>query len=514
MLLLYSFLLVFKRQNKIMFHSRSVSLILLATIAVTSPTIASAQGSVRKVRLSADASNKKLQSKSRTEHNESPSSSSPDDNSHSKGLFETIFGSRNSSEDTNRQLSTSMHYNQMGTDLNGQSADDGIGQTTAISKDGLRMAVSCPTAAAGKGATMVRDWDAVLGQWTQVGQMIMGNIPNMGLGYSLDMNEDGSKIILGAPEAHSDDGIVYVYELVGNVWQVVGGAPIAPDESDGQAGVSVTMSATGDRVAVGAPRTNAYNGRVSVYELDESGQWARVGQHLDSSEFMAYSGGSISMDASGNRLVIGARLGGYYMGYVKVYDYDTPSSQWVQIGYINGEDYYDRFGSDVDISEDGTRIVVGAFTSDGQAAQIHDAGEFSVFKYDASSSGGWSLLGQQVVGDATMDKLGDSVAISGDGSHVAISSPGNDGVWENAGKVVVYKYSAAEDAWVKEGSDIHGECPGDSFGEGGGAVALDRTGSHLAVGSQRGGYYTGMTRVYELLTGPGDGTNGSINECN
>jgi len=339
----------------------------------------------------------------------------------------------------------------------------------------------------------------------------MGTSANMGLGYSIDMNEDGSKIILGAPEADSDDGIVYVYELVGNVWQVVG-APITPDSSAGQAGVSVTMSATGDRVAVGAPRTNGYNGRVSVYELDGNGKWARVGQHLDSQEFMAYSGASISMDASGNRLVIGARLGGYYMGYVSIFDYDSSTSQWVQNGYINGEDYYDRFGSDVDVSEDGTRIVVGAFTSDGQAAQIHDAGEFSVFKYDGAGS--WSPLGQQVVGEAAMDKFGDSVAISGDGSHVAISSPGSDGVWEDGGKVIVYKYSAADDAWLKEGSDIHGECPGDNFGEGGGAVSLDRTGSHLAVGSQRGGYYAGMTRVYELLPGPGDGTNGSVNVCN
>lgn len=478
-----------------MFLSR-ISLVLLATIAAA-PT-ASAQG-IRKARKT-DATNKLL----------SKTVDAPQSSIHSsKSLLETIFGRRNSEDE--RQLSTSTHFYQMGDDLDGQVTDDGIGQNTAISKDGLRMAVACPSAASGKGLTMIRDWDAVLGQWIQVGQAIMGTSANMGLGYSIDMNEDGSKIILGAPEADSDDGIVYVYELVGNVWQVVG-APITPDSSAGQAGVSVTMSATGDRVAVGAPRTNGYNGRVSVYELDGNGKWARVGQHLDSQEFMAYSGASISMDASGNRLVIGARLGGYYMGYVSIFDYDSSTSQWVQNGYINGEDYYDRFGSDVDVSEDGTRIVVGAFTSDGQAAQIHDAGEFSVFKYDGAGS--WSPLGQQVVGEAAMDKFGDSVAISGDGSHVAISSPGSDGVWEDGGKVIVYKYSAADDAWLKEGSDIHGECPGDNFGEGGGAVSLDRTGSHLAVGSQRGGYYAGMTRVYELLPGPGDGTNGSVNVCN
>jgi hypothetical protein len=491
---LYYPTLSFLKTEKIMFLSR-ISLVLLAACA-TSP-ISSAQG-IRKAKHT-DASNN-LRSKT-ANASESPAVV------HTNSLFETIFG-RMISQD-NRQLSTSMHYNQLGDDIDGQTSDDGLDQVTAISKDGLRVAVACPAAASGNGVTMIRDWDPVLGEWTPVGQFIVGGA-GMRLGYSLDMNEDGTRIILGAPEKNSDDGIVYVYELVGNVWQVVGD-PITPDASDGQVGVSVTMNGTGDRVAVGAPRTNAYSGRVSVYELNGNGEWDRVGQHLDSAEAMAYSGSSVSMDASGNRLVIGARLGGYYMGYVAIYDYDSSTSQWVQNGYINGGDYYDRFGNDVDISEDGTRIVVGAFTSDGQGAQIHDAGEFRVFEYDGPGS--WSLLGQKVVGDASMDEFGDSVAISGDGSRVAISSPGSDGVWENAGKVIVYKYSAASNEWLKEGSDSHGECAGDNFGEGGGGVALDRTGSHLVVGSQRNTYYTGMTRVFELLPGAGDGTNGSTNVC-
>ena len=472
-----------------------ISLVLLATSATISP-FASAQG-LRK----SNISDSKLQISAEEAHAPVPV--------HKKSfpLLSSLFGTRDNKDD--RHLSTSIHYSQMGIDIDGQLTDDGLGKSVAMSKDGLRVAIAAPGGSSGRGVTRVLDWDATLEEWVQVGQDIEGPIVNFGLGWSLDMNEDGSRIVLGAPEANNDDGAIYAYELdVSNTWQILGSA-INPESAKGQAGVSVTMSADGDRVAFGAPRTNAYSGRVTAFQLVD-GQWVRLGQNIDCMEYSAYSGASIAMDADGKRLVIGGRLGSYYTGYVKVFDYDEDTSQWVLDGYISGKDYYDRFGSSVDISEDGNRIVVGAYTSDGQTAGRHDAGEFCIFEYDGNN---WHILGEQVVGAAQMDKFGESVSISGDGTHVAISSPGSDDNWENAGKVAVYKYSEADEAWLLQG-DIFGECTGDKFGEGGGAVALDRNGSHLAVGSQRGNYYAGMSRIYEALAGEGDGSNGgSTNNC-
>lgn len=252
------------------------------------------------------------------------------------------------------------------------------------------------------------------------------------------------------------------------------------------------MNNSGDRVAVGAPRTNSYMGRVTIYHLVD-GAWLRLGQHIDCMETSAYSGAAISMDGSGNRLVIGGRLGSYYFGFVKVYDYDVNTSQWVLNGHLEGEDYYDRFGSAVDICESGNRIVIGAYTSDGQSEGRHDAGEFYVVEYDGSA---WNTIGQKVVGTTEMDKSGESVSISGDGTHILISSPGSDDGLENAGKAVVYKYSEAEDLWVQQ-AEVSGGNVGDKFGEGGTAVALDRTGAHFAVGAMRGNYYAGMALVYK-----------------
>ena len=406
--------------------------------------------------------------------------------------------------------SGTVHYSQMGIDIDGQINDDALGKSVAISKDGFRVAIAAPGEQGGKGVTRAFGWDGNVQEWVQVGQDIVGASANDGLGWSMAMNENGSRIALGAPEANSDDGTMRVYELDNsNTWQLLGDEINPSVGSKGQIGVSVTMNASGDRVAFGAPRTNSYGGRVKVFQL-VGGQWIPMGQNIDSNEYYSYSGGSISMAADGKRIVIGSRLGDDYRGTVKVYDYDDIASQWQLNGSMNGLDYYDRFGGDVDISEDGTRIVVGAPTSDGQESGVYNAGEFQVFDYDGSN---WNRLGQKVIGATQMDKLGETVAISGDGTHIAVSSPESDDNGTNAGKVKVYKYSEEDQAWIPQGIEILGECAGYKLGEGGGSIALDRSGAHLAIGAERGNYYAGMSRVFETLAGEGDANNGSVNEC-
>lgn len=100
------------------------------------------------------------------------------------------------------------------------------------------------------------------------------------------------------------------------------------------------------------------------------------------------------------------------------------------------------------------------------------------------------------------------------GTHIAVSSPESDDNGSNSGKVEVYIFSEVDQIWVSRGIDIIGECKQDRFGEGGNAIAMDRFGTHLAIGAQRVNYYQGMARVYEVLPGVGDGLSGSINLCN
>ena len=127
--------------------------------------------------------------------------------------------------------------------------------------------------------------------------------------------------------------------------------------------------------------------------------------------------------------------------------HDFVGNVWVQASdTINGLDYYDRFGHDVDISDYGTRIVAGAFTSDGQDLNsTMDIGQATVFhQEDTSITAGWRQIGPITNGEQKSDKLGSSVTISGDGNVAAVGAPDNDYGGTSAGEVEMYQYIQAK----------------------------------------------------------------------
>ena len=68
------------------------------------------------------------------------------------------------------------------------------------------------------------------------------------------------------------------------------------------------------------------------------------------------------MSDDGTRVAIGATGNsgnGYYSGHVRVFDYD--GSAWVQVGEdIDGEADNDYSGTSLAMSDDGTRVAIGA----------------------------------------------------------------------------------------------------------------------------------------------------------
>ena len=59
----------------------------------------------------------------------------------------------------------------------------------------------------------------------------------------------------------------------------------------------------------------------------------------------------------------------------------------------------------------------------------------------------WTTVGSNILGEVAGDHLGHKVAISGDGSVIAVSAPDNDGNGGNSGEVYVYKNNGG--SWVK-----------------------------------------------------------------
>jgi len=174
---------------------------------------------------------------------------------------------------------------------------------------------------------------------------------------------------------------------------------------------------------------------------------------------------------------------------------------WNQAGSdLDGEAKGDQFGDVTAISDDGSRLIVGAFHNDGNG---RDAGHARVFEWNGND---WIQMGSDIDGGADRfdngDFLGYAVDISGDGSTIAVGSPRSDVTGSNAGLVRVLKWQ--DNSWVQVGDTIYGEEEGDFCGT---SISLSMNGNVVAVGSEYFGpgvspvTALGKVRVFEWSSG-------------
>lgn len=219
-----------------------------------------------------------------------------------------------------------------------------------------------------------------------------------------------------------------------------------------------------------------------------SGNWTQLGSDIDGTA--AAFGNAVAMSSNGTRFVAGDSLATTETGLVKVYEWS--GSSWSQVGSdIQGQYTYDRFGSAVAISSDGSRIVSGARYSDNGSGATADLGTVQVFDWSGSA---WSQVGATLVGEAAGDNFGQSVSISSNGSRIAVGAAGNDGAASGAGHVRVFSWSGS--AWSQLGADIDGQYASDASGT---AVAISGDGATVAIGApgnDGGGTDSGSVRVF------------------
>ena len=255
---------------------------------------------------------------------------------------------------------------------------------------------------------------------------------------------------------------------------------------------------------------------------EKSRSWKVLGPDVEGSDEYASSGVATSLSEDGSILAIGSSRASddAEPGYVRVYRRTTVDEdsclalgcvtegvgardEWIQLGdEVVGEGAGDAFGGAVQLSSDGSRLVVGAAGNDGDGT-VSDAGHARVFAYDETNAA-WTQLGGDLVGDEPGERAGAAVAISGDGARVAVGAT----YANNSGRVRVYEYVAADDAWNQIGEDIAGSSPNSTLGA---SVALSRNGSVVAVGGRLNdgnGSNSGHVRVYQpasVVCGDGSG---------
>ncbi|NDE58837.1 MAG: hypothetical protein EB010_05360, partial [Acidimicrobiia bacterium] len=71
-------------------------------------------------------------------------------------------------------------------------------------------------------------------------------------------------------------------------------------------------------------------------------------------------------------------------------------------------------------------------------------------------------VGNDIDGEAAGDQSGSSVAMSANGTRIAIGATYNNGTGSNAGHVRIYDWIGT--TWTQVGADINGEAAGDQSG--------------------------------------------------
>jgi hypothetical protein len=380
---------------------------------------------------------------------------------------------------------TVLAQTQLGTDIDGEAAGDGFGQSLSLSSDGNRLAIGTPWNNDNYGHVRIYEWSD--STWTQLGADIDGDATAQYTGFSVSLSSDGNRLAVGAIWSH-DSGHARVYQWLGMAWTQLG-TDIDGEAAGDHSGWSVSLSSDGNRLAIGADQNdgNWYeSGHVRVYQWSDS-TWTQLGADIDGEAAGDYSGMSVSLSSDGNRLAIGAPWNDGHAGHVRVYEWSD--STWTQLGTdIDGEAVED-FSGEVSLSSDGNRLAIGAGHNDGNGDH---AGHVRVYEWSGMA---WTQLGADIDGESAEDSSG-AVSLSSDGSRLVIGAPGNDGNGSGSGHARVYQWSGT--VWVQLGADIDGEAVGDHSGE---SVSLSSDGNRLAIGAggnDGNGTGSGHVRIYDL----------------
>lgn len=382
---------------------------------------------------------------------------------------------------------------QLGEAINGEAAGDASAYSLDFSADGQRVAIGTPrNSDAGIEAGHVRVYEYQEGVWIQLGADIDGKEAESEMGRSVALSADGSRVAVGAP-AQLDTGYVQVYQYVAatETWTQVGEDLLGKQAEDGF-GWELDFSSEGHRLVVGAPfSSGAFNlgdfvGQVRVFEYIDS-TWTQIGSDIEGEASEDLVGFSVAMSPNGDRIAVGAPLYNQARGLARIYEYTN--GDWTLMGEeMQGEASPDFLGIAFDFSSTGDRLAVGV------SGMNNFTGEARVFEYIDST---WVLLGAPIVGEGAGDYCSDkSLGLSADGNRILVGAVRNDGAGKDAGHARLFDYIDGE--WTQVGMTIEGEAAGD---EAGWAIALSADGTRAAIGARgndSGGNDAGHVRVFEF----------------
>ncbi|MDC0302933.1 SwmB domain-containing protein, partial [bacterium] len=389
-------------------------------------------------------------------------------------------------------------FAQIGSNITGDTSSDFFGRAVSLSNDGTIIAVGASTGAgdnANAGHAQIYEWNSGTSAWDQRGSNINGESSGDKFGESIALSGDGSIVVIGASNHDTpsrDIGYVQAYEWDGSNWNQLG-ADIQGEAQDDFSGFCLSLSDDGTIVAIGAGSNDGggdMSGHTRIYKYDGT-DWNQLGADLDGAAAGDRTGEAVAISGDGQTIAIGAYKSdrnGTDSGHTSIYRLN--GSVWGALGSdIIGEAAGDESGGRaIALSEDGTIVAIGAIKNTGGGTGAN-TGHTRIFQWNSGTSS-WDQLGDDIDGETAGDLSGRSVALSSNGTVLAISAIENDGGGSNSGHVRIYRLVSG--SWVKTGEDIDGLSANDETGL---SISLSEDGDTLAVGSGSSADYV---RIFDL----------------
>jgi len=342
---------------------------------------------------------------------------------------------------------------------------------------------------------------------TQIGQDIVGDMPDDNFGWGVALSSDGNVLAVSGTRNDNngtDAGHIRVYSKTSGTWTQIG----QDIKQDGFAvldylfGLSISLSGDGSTIAISNPDTHPNNPQIQIFK-NISNSWTKIGQfeaasfidEIPSNPSTSSFGFNVSLSFDGS-IVAFSDIGeptttGGNNGFVVVYKYQL--GNWVKVGNtLFGNSNKDAFGVRVALSKDGSVLAIAASKSDINGT---DSGNVEVYKINGNS---WVQIGNDILGEAAGDLCGYGLAISANGNILVVGSTDADTAnGTDTGKVRVFQNIQGN--WVEQGNII-GQNAGDAIGW---SIALSKDGHNLAIGNGGNSVYGKPSKNIEeqLITG-------------
>lgn len=341
-------------------------------------------------------------------------------------------------------------------------------------------------------------------------------------GGSISLSADGSMLVVGSAGDSSaaaginssssagldwtpskgESGAVHVFTRSGEAWSEQAYIKRAHPQTQDLFGASVAVSSDGRMLVVGAPQTYTYAGSVHLFHRDEAGGWmAGAELRASNTESGDRFGSALALSQDARTLAVSAPFEhgdatapmagapsdmdtgsmGWEVG--AAYVFTLEDSSWRQQAYIKGSQLRngDGFGSAIALSADGSTLAVGSSGDDG--AGTGEAGldnAGAAYVFRREENVWRETADLKAVAPQAQSGFGARLALSADGKLLAVGSQARQVDSLHAGAVFLYG-RGEDERWSGEAT-VTPRRPKDAqrFGAG---VALSGDGAVLAVGA-------------------------------